>query len=123
MPGAIDDTLKHLTELSPQDWVVQGGWPAAAARLIDADIATITGATDNVIRVAGPPDWLLAVDFQAGHDTAAKLPELLLYNSALFKRHGLLVRSLLVVLHRGADSPQLTGLYAVSYTHLRAHET
>jgi hypothetical protein len=111
MPGPIDDTLKHLTELSPQDWVVQGGWPAAPAALIDADIATITGATDKAIRVSGSPDWLLAVDFRAGHDTVAKLPDLLLYNSALYKRHRLRVRSLLVVLHRGADSPQLTGYY------------
>jgi hypothetical protein len=111
VPGPIDDTLKHLTELSPQDWVVQGGWSAAPATLIDADIATLTGATDKVIRVAGPADWLLAVDFQAGHDTVAKLPDLLLYNSALFKRHGLRVRSLLVLLHPGADSPRLTGWY------------
>jgi len=111
MPGPIDDTLKHLTGLSPQDWVVRGGWTAAPATLIDADIGTITGATDKVIRVTGPPDWLLAVDFQAGHDSVAKLPDLLLYNSAMFKRHGLPVRSLLVLLHRGADSPQLTGVY------------
>jgi hypothetical protein len=111
MPGAIDNTVKCLTELSPEDWVVQGGWPAARATLIDADIATITGASDKVIHVDGSPAWLLAVDFQAGHDTLAKLPNLLLYNSALFKRHRLAVRSLLVVLHRGADSPQLTGLY------------
>jgi hypothetical protein len=111
MPGSFDDTLKHLTELSPRDWVVQGGWPAASATVIDADIGTITGATDKVIRVAGPPDWLVAVDFQAGHDTVAKLPDLLLYNSAMFKRHGLPVRSLLVLLDRGADSAKLTGLY------------
>jgi hypothetical protein len=111
MPGPLDDTLKHLTELSPQDWVVRGGWSAAPATLIDADIATLTGATDKVIRVAGEPDWLLAVDFQAGHDTLAKLPDLLLYNSALFKRHGLLIRSLLVLLHLGTDSRRLTGLY------------
>ncbi len=111
MPGPLDDTLKHLTELSPRDWVVQGGWAAAAADIIDADIATIAGAADKVIRVRGRPDWLLAVDFQAGHDTLAKLPDLLLYNSALFKRHGVPVRSLLVLLHPGADSPQLTGLY------------
>src|SRR6202035_1749361 len=110
MPG-LDNTLKHLTELSPQDWVVRGGWSAAPATVIDADIATITGAADKVIRVTGSPDWLLAVDFQSGHDSLAKLPDLLLYNSALFKRHGLPVRSLLVLLHRGADSPQLTGLY------------
>jgi hypothetical protein len=111
MPGPIDDALKQLTELSPQDWVVRGGWPTAPATLIDADIATISGAADKAIRVTGTPDWLLAVDFQAGHDTRAKLPDLLLYNSALFKRHALLVRTLLVLLHRGADSPQLTGFY------------
>src|ERR1700682_888264 len=107
----LDNTLKHLTELSPQDWVIRGGWSAAPATVIDADIATITGATDKVIRVAGSPDWLLAVDFQAGHDPVAKLPDLLLYNSALFKRHRLRVRNLAVLLHRGADSPQLTGHY------------
>lgn len=111
MPGHLDDTLKHLTELSAQDWVVRGGWSAAPATLIDADIATISGATDKVIRVTGLPDWLLAVDFLAGHDAVAKLPDVLLYNSALFKRHRLRVRSLVVLLHRGADSPQLTGLY------------
>ncbi|HZU38452.1 MAG TPA: hypothetical protein VFA18_21185 [Gemmataceae bacterium] len=111
MPGPIDNTLKQLTELSPEDWVSHGGWPAAPATVIDADIATISGAADKAIRVSGMPDWLLAVDFQAGHDTPAKLPDLLLYNSALFRRHGLRVRTLLVLLHRGADSPQLTGVY------------
>jgi hypothetical protein len=111
MPGPIDDALKHLTELSPQDWVVRAGWPAAAAALIDADIGTISGAADKVIRVSSTPDWLLAIDFQSGHDSVAKLPDLLLYNSALFKRHGLPVRTLLVLLHRGADSRKLTGLY------------
>jgi hypothetical protein len=111
MPGPSDNALKHLTELSPQDWVVRGGWSAAPASLIDADIATVSGAADKVIQVAGPPHWLLAVDFHAGHDIVAKLPDLLLYNSSLFRRHGLGVRSLLVLLHRGADSPRLTGLY------------
>jgi hypothetical protein len=111
MPGPLDDTLKYLTELSPQDWVVEGGWPAAPAGLIDADIATVTGATDKVIQVQGPPDWLLAVDFHAGHDAVHLPPKTLLYNEALGKRHDLRVRSLAVVLHPGADSPQLTGLY------------
>jgi hypothetical protein len=104
MPGPIDDALKHLTELSPEDWVVRGGWPAASAALLDADIGTISGATDKAIRVSGTPDWLLAIDFQSGHDSLAKLADLLLYNSALFKRHGVPVRTLLVLLHRGADS-------------------
>ena len=64
-----------------------------------------------MIRVEDTPKWLLSMDFQAGHDVLAKLPDLLLYNSALYRRHRLLVRSLLVLLHPGADSPQLTGVY------------
>jgi hypothetical protein len=84
MPGAFDDILKQLTEISSRDWVVRGGWASARTRVIDADIATISGAADKVIRVTGPPDWLLSVDFQAGHDTVANLADLLLYNSALF---------------------------------------
>ncbi len=111
MPGPLDDTLKHLTELSPQDWVVQGGWPAAPVALIDADIGTVTGATDKVIRVSGPSEWLLAVDFHSGHDAPRLPPKLLLYNAALGKRHELPVRSLVVVLHRRADSPRLSGVY------------
>jgi hypothetical protein len=111
MPGPMDNILKHLTELAPLDWVTRGGWTAPGATVLDADIATISGASDKVIRVAGTPAWLLAIDFQAGHDTLAKLPDLLLYNSALYKRHGLLVRTLLVLLQPGADSPQLSGLY------------
>src|ERR1051326_368467 len=110
MSGPLDATLKHLTELAPADRVTQGGWAPAPA-MVDADIATIAGATDKVISVARTPDWLLAVDFQSGHDILAKLPDLLLYNSALYRRHGLLVRSLLVILHPGADSPQATGNY------------
>ena len=89
---------------------------SGAGSLIDADIGTITGATDKVIRVTGPPDWLLAVDFQAGHDTVAKLPDMLLYNSAMFKRHGLRVRK-----PSGAAAPRsrlapLTGLYERGFT-------
>jgi hypothetical protein len=56
MPGPADDVLKHLTELSAPDWVVRGGWQPAPARVIDADIATISGAADKVIRVEGTPE-------------------------------------------------------------------
>ncbi len=65
MPGPIDDTLKHLTEWSPPDWVVQGGWAPAPADLIDSDIGTISGATDKVIHVTGSPDWLLDGHFKS----------------------------------------------------------
>jgi hypothetical protein len=87
MPGEFDDILKNLTEWSSRDWVVRGGWTSAPTRVIDADIATISGAADKVIRVTSSPDWLLSVDFQAGHETVAKLADLLLYNSAFYERY------------------------------------
>ncbi len=31
MPGLSDDSLKYLTELSPHDWVVRGGWSGAGS--------------------------------------------------------------------------------------------
>ena len=80
VPG-LDNTLKHLTELSPQDWVVRGGWSAAAATLIDADIATVSGAADKVLRVEADPPYLLHLEFVAGHD-GATLPRKLLCATA-----------------------------------------
>jgi hypothetical protein len=61
--------------------VIQGGWPEVPAAVIDAEIATITGASDKVIRATGPPDWLLAVDFQTGHDALASYPTCSCINS------------------------------------------
>src|SRR5438132_13143832 len=91
--------------------VDSGGWSPVIASVMYAYIDCISGSSYKVIQVAGPRDWLLSLDFQSGHDSLAKLPDLLLYNSALFKRHGLPVRTLLVLLHRSADSRKLTGLY------------
>jgi hypothetical protein len=103
--------LKTLQNPGAGTWSGETPPHTTTAALIDADIGTISGAADKAIRVAGTPDWLLAIDFQSGHDSLAKLPDLLLYNSALFRRHGLPVRTLLVLLHGGADSRKLTGLY------------
>jgi hypothetical protein len=47
--------------------------------------------------------------FQAGHDTSRLPRRLRLYNTVLDDRHDLLVRSVAVLLHPGADSRQLTG--------------
>ena len=60
MAGPIDAVLKPLTELSPADWAVRGGWPAAAATVIDADIATLSGAVASTACTkpsTTPPTW------------------------------------------------------------------
>jgi len=68
-----DPTLKTLVEIEPQSWPVLLGYAKAPTEVIDADIATVSGAADKVLRVAGDPAYLLHLEFVSGHD-AATLP-------------------------------------------------
>jgi predicted transposase YdaD len=105
-----DPTLKTLVETSPPDWLPLLALPPAPVVVIDADIATvISGAADKVLLVQGDLSYLLHLDFEAGHYSARVPGRLRLYNTVLDYRHDLLVRSVLVLLHPRADSPQLTG--------------
>lgn len=96
-------------ETSPGDWPVLLGLPAAPTEVIDADVATVSGAADKVLRVRGDPPYLLHLEFQSGHDSS-ELPRLLHFRNRLLEhRHRLLVRSAAVLLRPEADSPALTG--------------
>src|SRR5262249_49625691 len=89
----FDPTVKMLVETSPGDWPVLLGQPAAPTDVIAADIATVSGAGDKVLRVRAASPYLVHLEFQSGHDTAG-LPRLLHLRSTLLEhRHGLLVRS------------------------------
>jgi hypothetical protein len=106
----FDPTLKTLVEVGPADWTVFAGQPAAPTRIIDPDIATVSGAADKVLRVEATPPYLLHLEFVAGHD-AADLPTALNKRKVLLDdRHGMLVRSVVVLLRPSANSPALTGL-------------
>jgi predicted transposase YdaD len=106
----FDATLKGLLEASPSDWPVLAGLPRAAVEVIDADISTVTGAADKVLRVRGQPDWIMHVEFQSGPDRS--LPRRThVYNALLEDRHELPVRSLVVLLAPSANLSNLTGTY------------
>jgi hypothetical protein len=112
MPGDYDPTLKVLVELEPASWLPLVGRPPAPVSVIDADVSTIvSGAMDKLLHARAEPEYLLHLDFQAGHDSARLPPRLRLYNAAQGYRHGLPVFSHAVLLHEGADSPRLTGVY------------
>jgi hypothetical protein len=96
--------MKDLVEWGPEDWPVLARLPAAPTCIIDADIATVSGAGDKVLRVETKPPYLLHLEFLSGHD-AADQPLLLLED-----RHKLMVRTLAIVLRPAADSPELSGL-------------
>ena len=113
MEKLYDPTLKALVETAPADWLPLLHLAPAHVSVIDADIAAVlSGAADKVLRVHGEPEYLLHLDFQVGHDSARLPRRLRLYNTVLEDRHDLLVRSVAVLLHPGADSPQLTGRLA-----------
>ncbi len=84
--------------------------PASAVEVIDADISTVSGAADKVLRVHGPPDEILHFDFQTGPD-ASKPCKLNLYNSVLEDRTGLPVRTVFVLLRPSAFLRAYTGRY------------
>jgi predicted transposase YdaD len=99
-----------MVEVGPIDWTVFAGERAAPTRIIDADIATVSGAADKVLRVEATLPYLLHLEFMAGH-YAADLPIALNKRNVLLEdRHGLLVRTVVVLLKPSADSPALTGL-------------
>jgi hypothetical protein len=67
-----------------------------------------------VLRVRGTPDWLLDVNFQSGPD--ASIPgRAHLYNALLAARHGLLVRSLVVLLAPQANLTGIDGRYVQGF--------
>jgi hypothetical protein len=106
-----DPTLKTLVEIEPESWPVLFGYAKATTEVIDADIATVSGAADKVLRVAGDPAYLLHLEFVSGHDSAVLPSLLLMRNGLLGHSHQLRVRSGAVLLRPEADSPQLRGLY------------
>jgi predicted transposase YdaD len=107
----FDPTLKVLVETDPESWPALLGRPTGPTEVIDADIATVSGAADKVLRVAADPPYLLHLEFVAGHDAATLPAKLHVRNGLLGNRHQLHVLSGVVLLHPGADTPQLSGVF------------
>jgi predicted transposase YdaD len=106
-----DPTLKALVETDPGAWPAFLGGPTGPTDVIDADIATVSGAADKVLRVSGEPPYLLHLEFVAGHDTATLPRKLHVRNGLLEDRHEMRVRSAAILLRPAADPPKLTGVY------------
>lgn len=118
-----DPTLKALVEIEPESWPALLGRPTGPTEVIDADIATVSGAADKVLRVSVDPAYLLHLEFVSGHDALALPRKLHVRNALLGDRHELPVRSGVVLLRPDADSPQLTGVYAQSFPGEEAYLT
>ncbi len=111
MARPFDTALKQLIETYPADGMPLAGLRTESAiSVIDADIATIAAAADKVLQVQESPPWLLHFELQSSGET--RLAERVhWYNALLRHRHGVPVRSVVVLLRRAADSPALTGTF------------
>jgi hypothetical protein len=114
MATPFDATGKDLIELGPADWLAFLGQPRPPelVRVIDADLsATVTTATDKVIRIDDPQPWLALIELQAAWD--ADLPFDLLRRYALLRhRHRLPVSCVIVLLRPEANASAMTGSFA-----------
>src|SRR5438309_10787105 len=111
MDRPFDPTLKTLAELSPADWLPLAGRRRRRVTILDSDVGTIvSGATDKLFRVHDRPEYLLHLDFEAGHFRSELPLRLRLYNSLFEYRHRRVVLSVPVLLCSEADSPPWTGL-------------
>src|SRR5438132_9120888 len=111
MNAPFDPTVKTLAELAPADWLPLAKRRRRRVTILDSDVGTIvSGATDKLFRVHDDPEYLLHLDFEAGHFHADLPLRLRLYNSVFEYRHKRVVLSVPVLLSPAADSPQWTGL-------------
>src|SRR5438132_11780776 len=103
----FDPTLKTLSTLAPADWLPLARRRQRRVTIEDSDIGTIvSGATDRLFRVHDDPEYLLHLDFEAGH-FRADLPLLLrLHTIVSENRHQRVVLSLHVLLSLVTDSPR-----------------
>ncbi len=111
MSGEYDGTLKYLIEKHPGDWLpLAGRSTSAPVVVVNTDLSTVAAAADTVLRVDEPFPWLLHVELQSSSATGLA-DRLQWYNTLLRHSHHLPVRTLLVLLHRRAQSPQLDGVF------------
>ena len=110
MSKLFDALTRSLLEKYPADWLNQLGLiHGEPVRVMNSDLSSVTAEADKVIRVEGPQPWLVHIELQAGYDRT--LPRRLLrYNAMLNVKHDLPVHTVAILLHPGADGPELTGV-------------
>jgi hypothetical protein len=101
MERPFDPTLKTLAELSPADSLPLVKRRRRRVTVEDSDVGTIvSGATDKLFRVHDDHEYLLHLDFEAGHFRAELPLRLRLYNSVFEYRHRRVVLSAAVLAAR-----------------------
>ncbi len=110
MSKPFDATLKDMLEISPVGWAEALDYSVKSVEVVDADVSTVTGASDKTLRARGEIEWILDINFQRGPD--ASVPRRThLYSTVLENRHRLPVRSVVVLLTKQAQLAVINGVY------------
>jgi predicted transposase YdaD len=109
-----DVVMKQLLDADPAGWLrYVGVEPRGPVRVIDSDLSTVLPAADKVIRVDDPEPWLAQFEAQSSQDPELPL-RMLQYSVHLTRRHGLPVRSVVIVLRPEAGAG-LVGVFQQHY--------
>ncbi len=84
--------------------------PTGGVEVVDSDATTLVSTADKVIRVGGERPFLVDLEPHSYHDSDL-VRTLWLRQVALDHRHNLPVLTVLILLHRRANSPDLSGSY------------
>lgn len=107
MSKPFDAATKRLVESNPLAWLACAGLPGIRARLLDADLSTVTSEADRIVRVE-EPDYLAHLELQATYK-ADMSERVLLYNTLTFCKYKLPVQSVVFLLRKEADGPAMSG--------------
>jgi hypothetical protein len=107
----LDVSTKELIWDGPADWLRRYGIDTAGGlEVVDSDASTLTAAADKVIKVKGEQPFLVDLEPHSYHDIDV-VRKLWLRQAALDHRHNLPVLTVLILLHKRANSPGLSGVY------------
>ena len=111
MSHPYDASTKYLIETRLADWLpLCGRTTTAELEIINADLSTVTATADRVLLVREAPPWLLHLELVSSRDDDL-LPNIPAYNILLVRRHGVLVQTVVVLLRKSAEWPELNGTF------------
>ncbi|MBC8138091.1 MAG: hypothetical protein H8F28_19595 [Fibrella sp.] len=107
----FDVSLKNLIGDNPKDWLTLFDLPSNTPIVeLDSDVSGMSLAADRLYKIGtGRNAYGLHAELESGHKGKSLPRRLLEYSVFAETRHGLLFRSVAVLLTKGASSPAITG--------------
>jgi hypothetical protein len=107
----LDVSAKELVWDDPDAWADRFGiGPPGPVSVIDSETTTLTASADKVLKVDAPAPYLLDLEPHSYHDTE-RARKRWYRQVALDYKHNLPVLTVLILLHKEANAPGLTGSY------------